>query len=73
MDRHVLVQLLLFKTFVCDMVSPGSLNPWSSYKVASTKEFWRSVTVPRLKKANPKCVINYVVHNKDVPPAISIK
>ena len=50
-----------------------SLNPWSGHGLASTKEFWRAVTVPRLRKANPKCVINVETHNQSREPAISIK
>ncbi|EWM21265.1 Ribosomal protein/NADH dehydrogenase domain protein [Nannochloropsis gaditana] len=50
-----------------------SLNPWSEFRLASTREFWRAISVPRLRKANPKCVINVETHNKKVAPMVAVK
>jgi hypothetical protein len=49
------------------------MNPWSGHKLAGAKEFWKAVTVPRLQKVNPDCVVNVDLHNKMAEPSILIK
>jgi hypothetical protein len=50
-----------------------SLNPWAGHDLASSKEFFRSMTVARLKKANPKCPVTLTTHSRAAPPAITVK
>ena len=49
------------------------MNPWSGHQLASTRELWRAITVPRLRKANPKCVVNVETHERAQPPTVAIK
>jgi len=51
----------------------NSMNPWSGHQLASTREFWRAITVPRLRKANPKCVVNVETHAKATAPMVAVK
>lgn len=41
-------------------IPQNSMNPWSGHQLASTREFWRAITVPRLRKANPKVLHVYI-------------
>jgi len=54
-------------------ILPRSLNPWSEHRLSSTREFWRAISVPRFRKANPKCVINVETHNRKAAPTVAIK